>query len=418
MTDISPLPDLLTGARRRLSLRSATESVLSQLTSQGPSTGAGPVAKPILEVKDLKVVFHTYAGLVKALDGVNLTLRKGQTIGLVGESGCGKSVTAAAVVGLLPENAEVIGGEVLFKGEDLLKKSSNEKRKIRADKIAMVFQDPMTFLNPVLTIGEQLGEVFGFDKDRLAEEARKLELEALRKKSDSSDDPGERDQLQGRITELSAIKDPSAPRGRRKKHVIEHLSLDILNRMRIPDAPRILKEYPHELSGGMRQRCMIAMALARDPDLLIADEITTALDVTIQAQILELLRLLKSEFNSTILIITHDLGVVADICDRVAVMYAGNVIEEAEINRLFEHPYHPYTQGLLQAVPRLSASGVRLESIPGSVPDLIYPPSGCRFHPRCPKAWDLCSQVKPELVAASKGHVVACHLYKEGSADG
>jgi oligopeptide/dipeptide ABC transporter ATP-binding protein len=395
----------------------ATESVLSQVTPRA-SGSAAPLGAPILELKDLKVVFHTYAGLVKALDGVNLKLRKGQTMGLVGESGCGKSVTAAAIVGLLADNAEVVGGQILFNGEDLLKKSTNDKRKIRESRIAMVFQDPMTFLNPVLTIGEQLGEVFNFDKERLAEENRKLELAELKKHLDAATDPATQAQLQNRMKELSSMNKPRPPGRRRKKHVIDALSTEILERMRIADAGRILKEFPHELSGGMRQRCMIAMALARNPDLLIADEITTALDVTIQAQILELLRLLKSEFDSTILIITHDLGVVADVCDRVAVMYAGNVIEEAEINDLFAHPYHPYTQGLLQAVPKLSATGVRLESIKGSVPDLIYPPSGCRFHPRCPKAWDLCSQTKPPLVAASKDHTVECHLYKEGSAAG
>lgn len=370
-------------------------------------------SKPVLEIRDLRVVFHTYAGTVKALEGVNLTLFEGETVGLVGESGCGKSVTAAAIVGLLPENAEVSSGEILFRGEDLLRKSSDEKRILRSKKLAIVFQDPMTFLNPVLTIGEQLIEVFELDKSRIALIALEARIENLRKEAEKADDDKRR-RIEDEVRRLERLRqNPPTPGKRERKSILKGLAKEVLTKMRLPDPERILKEYPHELSGGMRQRAMIAMAIARNPELLIADEITTALDVTIQAQILELLRILRQELNSTILIITHDLGVVADICDRVAVMYAGAVVEVADSGELYGRPLHPYTQGLLRAVPKLGEAQTKLESIPGSVPDLIYPPTGCRFHPRCPYAWDLCSRVKPGLVEASKGHFVACHLYGE-----
>ena len=375
-------------------------------------------SKPVLEVKDLRVVFHTYAGTVKALEGVNLTLLEGETVGLVGESGCGKSVTAAAIVGLLPENAEVVSGEILFRGEDLLKKSSDEKRILRSRKLAIVFQDPMTFLNPVLTVGEQLTEVFELDRRRLARAALERRIDRLRNAAQKAGE-AERVKMENEIERLERVADdPPMPGRREKRSVLKAMAKEVLTKMRLPDPERILKEYPHELSGGMRQRVMIAMAIARNPELLIADEITTALDVTIQAQILELLRILKQELNSTILIITHDLGVVADICDRVAVMYAGAVVEVAESRELYGRPLHPYTQGLLRAIPRLGIAQSKLESIAGSVPDLIYPPSGCRFHPRCPYAWELCSRVKPKLVETSEGHFVACHLYKEKEAHG
>jgi oligopeptide/dipeptide ABC transporter ATP-binding protein len=370
---------------------------------------------PVLELQDVKVSFHTYAGEVKALNGVNLKVNKGEAIGLVGESGCGKSVTAATIVGLLPENAVVKSGHILFEGEDLLSKSKKEVRELRSTKIAMVFQDPMTFLNPVLTIGEQLREVFDINKKRLAEAALDYDIRLLRKREAQTTDAAVRSQIQSEIARLEAQRpNPPTPRRRHKRQVLDDLCAEALEKMRIADADRILKEYPHELSGGMRQRVMIAMAIARDPDLLIADEITTALDVTIQAQILELLKILRKEFNSTIMLITHDLGVVADLCDRVAVMYAGDVVEVSDARSLYAKPLHPYTQGLLKAVPRLVADAVKLDPIPGSVPDLIYPPPGCRFHPRCPYAWDLCKEKKPELLDVEKGHATACHLYTEG----
>lgn len=343
----------------------------------------------LLQVNKVKLQFHTYAGEVKALDGVTFTLRKGEAVGLVGESGCGKSVTALTIVGLLPENATVTEGEILLGEKNLLKITNDEMRKVRAIQIAMVFQDPTTFLNPVLTIGEQIEEVYLLNPERLAQVAS-----ANRKLEGKSD-----------VAKLSKSD---------QKRIARDLSIDVLKQVRLADAERILKQYPHELSGGMRQRCMIAMALARNPDLFIADEITTALDVTIQAQILELLRELKREFHGSTLLITHDLGVVAELCDRVAVMYAGNIVELSGVKELFANPLHPYTQGLMRAIPMLDKKMLRLETIPGSVPDLIYPPTGCRFHPRCPFAFEKCKLVKPELFQVEKGHTVACHLYGEG----
>lgn len=338
----------------------------------------------LLEVNNLRLDFHTYAGEVKALDGVTFAIRKGEALGLVGESGCGKSVTALAIVGLLPENASVVDGEIKLGTENLLRVKPDELRKIRAKRIAMVFQDPTTFLNPVLTIEEQLEEVFLLSPERLAAPASEQGKGEARKPSKAE-----------------------------QKKLARELSINVLKQVRLPDPERILKQYPHELSGGMRQRCMIAMALARNPDLFIADEITTALDVTIQAQILELLRELKKEFSGSTLLITHDLGVVAELCDRVAVMYAGNIVELSAVKELFSNPLHPYTQGLMRAIPMIDRRIERLETIPGSVPDLIYPPTGCRFHPRCPFAFEKCKLEKPELIDVGKGHTVACHLYGE-----
>jgi len=353
----------------------------------------------LLQVNNVRLDFHTYAGEVKALDGVTFLVKKGEALGLVGESGCGKSVTALTIVGLLPENASVTEGEILLAGENLLAMTHDQIRKVRANKIAMVFQDPTTFLNPVLTIGEQLEEVFLLNSERLANVAaeRKIEVEAGKEEQDTSGAA------------------PKLARSRQKK-VAKALSIDVLSQVRLADPERTLKQYPHELSGGMRQRCMIAMALARNPLLFIADEITTALDVTIQAQILELLRELKTQLSGSTLLITHDLGVVAELCDRVAVMYAGNIIELADVKELFANPLHPYTQGLMRAIPMIDRRMERLETIPGSVPDLIYPPSGCRFHPRCPFAFEKCKLEKPELLHVGKGHTVACHLYGEGKA--
>jgi oligopeptide/dipeptide ABC transporter ATP-binding protein len=345
----------------------------------------------LLRVNHLKLAFHTYAGEVKALDGVSFTVRKGEALGLVGESGCGKSVTALTIVGLLPENATVTEGEILLAGKNLLAFKHDELRKVRATEIAMVFQDPTTFLNPVLTIGEQLEEVFLLSPKHLASVAS--------------------ENKEGSDNKAESIKSLSKSQ---QKKTAKLLSIDVMKRVRLPDQERVLKEYPHELSGGMRQRCMIAMALARNPELFIADEITTALDVTIQAQILELLRELKREFQGSTLLITHDLGIVAELCDRVAVMYAGNIVELADVKELFANPLHPYTRGLIRAVPMLDKRKDRLETIQGSVPDLIYPPPGCRFHPRCLLAFEKCKLVKPELLDVGQGHTVACHLYEEG----
>lgn len=361
----------------------------------------------LLELRNVKLNFRTYAGEVKALDGISFAIKKGEALGLVGESGCGKSVTALTIVGLLPENATVVDGDILLGGENLLKIHGKEMQKIRANRIAMVFQDPTTFLNPVLTIGEQLEEVFLLNPDRLARVAAERNIaEAL------TGETKEREKKTPLETGESAGV-PKISKGAQKK-VAKALSIDVMNQVRLPDAERILKQYPHELSGGMRQRCMIAMALARNPDLFIADEITTALDVTIQAQILELLRELKKDLLGSTLLITHDLGIVAELCDRVAVMYAGNIVELSSVKELFSNPLHPYTQGLMRAIPMIDRRTDRLETIPGSVPDLIYPPTGCRFHPRCPFAFEKCKLEKPELLEVGKGHTVACHLYGEG----
>jgi len=346
----------------------------------------------LLQIEDLRVDFTTYAGKVKVLNGVDLTLHEGEIFGLVGESGCGKSVTALTIAGLLPENSEIISGKVLFEGDDLLKKSSNQMRETRAMKVAMIFQDPMTFLNPVLTVGTQLTE--------------SIDVRYGKSIGEGWRPPKSGDPL-GSTT-------PSGRTGRReKKRILYEMAIDALRRVRLPDPERMMKSFPHELSGGMRQRVMIAMALARNPDLLIADEITTALDVTIQAQILELLRTLRGELKSTIVVITHDLGVVAEVCDRIGVMYAGDVVEVATVDDLFAKPMHPYTQGLLHAIPIVTGGNERLESVRGTVPDLIHPPPACRFNPRCPHAWDLCAKEKPKLLAQSPGHFVACHLYTQ-----
>jgi peptide/nickel transport system ATP-binding protein len=359
----------------------------------------------VLKVSDLKVTFHTYAGDVKALDGVELTVRKGEILGLVGESGCGKSVTSLSIVGLLPPNAVVDGGQVLLGGTDVLKMSKEGLRKVRMTDIAMVFQDPMTYLNPVLTMGSQIQETVEQDPRHFLPELAASMMEDL-------DKPGgiESGFTRDRLEEIRK----SAKAGRKELHTLARAYvLKMLKAVRLPEPERILRLYPFELSGGMRQRAMIAMALVRRPKLLIADEMTTALDVTVQAQILQLLRELRTEIDASVLLITHDLAVVAEVCDRVAVMYAGNVVEVADVEEMYANPLHPYTQGLLASVPRVDVDVLDRPSIKGSVPNLIFPPSGCRFHPRCPKAFDRCPSVKPTLVEVKPGHTVACLLFGE-----
>ncbi len=315
----------------------------------------------MLRVNNLKTYFFTEEGIVKAVDGVNLYIGEGETLGLVGETGCGKTVTALSILRLIQEPGRIIAGEVLYSGEDLLKKSKEEMRKIRGREIAMIFQDPLASLNPVYTIGDQLVEVL-----RLHQKLDKKE--ALRRAG------------------------------------------EIIKLVKLPSPEKILNQYPHELSGGMRQRAMIAIALSCSPKLLIADEPTTALDVTIQAQILELLKELMQKFRSSVLLITHNLGVVAEFCDRVAIMYAGNIVESADVRAIFKHPKHPYTKALMNAIPRLHREVERLEVIRGSVPDLVDPPSGCKFHPRCEYAMPVCPEKVP-LEKEVDGHYVACHLY-------
>lgn len=318
----------------------------------------------LLEVKNLRTTFYTEGGKVPAVDGVSMTINRGETLGVVGESGCGKSVTALSIMGLVSyPPGKIEGGEVIFKGQDLLRKSPEELRSIRGNQISMIFQEPMTCLNPVFTVGDQIGEVLeyhkGYTKTRAMEEACRL-LEAVG----------------------------------------------------IPEPDRRVKQYPHEMSGGMRQRVMIAMALACGPDLLIADEPTTALDVTIQAQILELMKSVKKRLGTAIMLITHDLGVVAEMADRVTVMYLGKVVEEAPVREIFRHPLHPYTHGLLNAIPRLGQKTRRLHVIPGTVPSPMNMPKGCKFNPRCDKAAEICREKEPELTCVGDSHYVRCfHPY-------
>ncbi len=319
--------------------------------------------KPMLmDVRDLRTYFDSDYGPVKAVDGVSWFVSKNETLALVGESGCGKSVTALSIMRLIPEPpGRFAGGQILFDGRDLLKLPENELHRIRGNRIAMIFQEPMTSLNPVFSIGNQILEAIELHQN-----------------------------IKGQAARDHAVK--------------------LLRRVGIAEPAQRLDEYPHQMSGGMRQRVMIAMALSCNPDLLIADEPTTALDVTIQAQILDLLKQLQAETHMSILLITHDLGVVAEMADRVAVMYAGKIVEMADVREIFEHPMHPYTQGLLRCVPRLSHMKDRLEVIPGNVPNPLRFPSGCKFHPRCPLGHDdnTCRQSEPNLEELRPGHWVSC----------
>jgi peptide/nickel transport system ATP-binding protein len=317
----------------------------------------------LLEVKDLKTYFRTDDGIVKAVDGVNFTVEKGKTLGIVGESGSGKSVTCLTIMGLNPKRNTITTGEALFNGDDLLRMPAKRLRDIRGNDIAMIFQDPMTSLNPVHSIGKQLVEAIQLHRDVSKRQAKTRALELM-----------------------MAVGTPRA-------------------------AGRI-DDYPHQFSGGMRQRVMIAMALVNDPDLLIADEPTTALDVTTQAQILELMNRLQREFGSAIIMITHDLGVIAEIADEVVVMYAARVAEKGSVDHIFKRPHHPYTWGLLGSLPRLDADTDRLVQIQGQPPSLLNPPRGCRFHPRCPYVMNVCKQEEPRLLPLSDDadHLQACHL--------
>ncbi|NLE74036.1 MAG: ABC transporter ATP-binding protein [Actinobacteria bacterium] len=318
---------------------------------------------PLLEVKDLKTHFFTREGVVHAVDGVSYSVEKGKTLGLVGESGCGKSVSAMSIMRLIPDPpGKIVQGNIMFEGRDLVRASDREMRDIRGNQISMIFQDPMTSLNPVVKIGVQMTEGIH------------LHLGLSRREA-------------------------------------EDRAVELLEAVGMPDSRRRLRDYPHQFSGGMRQRVMIAMALSCDPKLLIADEPTTALDVTIQAQILDLLQRLQDRFGMSILLITHDLGVVAGVSDHVCVMYAGKIVEQAETLELFEHPQHPYTIALLNSIPRLDAEERgRLASIAGLPPDLVEPPAGCRFHSRCRFATDRCRQGDEPLLASCDGteHLVAC----------
>ncbi len=347
----------------------------------------------MLSVRDLRVDFNTFAGAVKALDGVSFDLAHGETLGLVGETGCGKSVTARAIMGLLADAAAPPAGEIWFDGENLLTKTDEEMQSIRGNKISMIFQEPMTALNPVYTVGQQIGEVIILHQgEDVYREAFRIPPEGFGKTLDALP-------VIGRL------------RRRDVEFIAERKAIEALKLVRMPDPEKVIHQYPHELSGGMKQRVMIAMALACRPKMLIADEPTTALDVTIQAQILKLINDLKASLGMSVLLITHDLGVVSEICDRVAVMYAGVIVESGPVHAIFEDPRHPYTQGLLRTIPKLTERKERLDTIAGSVPNLLKPPSGCRFHPRCAHCFDLCKRDKPRGVVIDRDHYVGCHHY-------
>jgi len=315
--------------------------------------------QPLLDVHQLKTFFFTRGGLVKAVGGIDFSLAAGETLALVGESGCGKSMTALSILRLVPEPGRVVDGKILFRGHDLLLLPETEMRRIRGNKIAMIFQEPMTSLNPVFRIGDQIAEVLELHKG---------------------------------LSRQAALQNAA----------------ELLTQVGIPAASQRIKDYPHQLSGGMRQRVMIAMALACDPKLLIADEPTTALDVTIQAQIMELLNELKQQRNMATLLISHDLGVVAQNAERVAIMYAGLIVEAATTKDLYREPLHPYTRGLLACRPRLDSAGSRLSQIAGQVPDQTRLPRGCSFQDRCPECFSPCREKAPELVEVSPGHLVRC----------
>ena len=327
----------------------------------------------LLELRDLETHFDTRDGVVKAVDGVSLHVDRGEVLGIVGESGCGKSVTALSIMGLVAHPGEVVAGEILFNGKNIAGMDKNEVRGLRGESISMIFQQPTSSLNPVHRAGVQIKEVFELHREWA-------------------------------------------------KDVEEEKVIEMLARVGIPDPETRAKAFPHELSGGMAQRVMIAMALACEPELLIADEPTTALDVTIQAQILDLIRDLRETSNTAVILITHDLGIVAEMADRVAVMYAGEIVEETDVATLFREPLHPYTKGLIGSIPILGALTEMLDTIPGIVPSLIDLPTGCRFASRCvarvQNSLNICLEQKPDLLEVTEGHQVRCWLYPEGNADG
>jgi oligopeptide/dipeptide ABC transporter ATP-binding protein len=324
--------------------------------------------QPLLEIKNLKTYFYTEDGIVRAVDGVDIEVGPGEVLGIVGESGCGKSVTSLSIMRLISQPGKIIEGEIFFEGKDLLKFTETEMMAVRGNRISMIFQQPQTSLNPVFRVGDQIGEVLNIHQDFGREAAQKRTVE-------------------------------------------------LLKQVGIPDPEKRMEAFPHELSGGMAQRVMIAMALACVPDLLIADEPTTALDVTIQAQILDLMRNLRSQLGSAVILITHDLGVIAEMADRVAVMYAGEIVEQSSVRTLFKEPLHPYTQGLIGSTPVLGRVRDKLDVIPGSVPNLVNLPVGCRFAPRCRARVNhnlsICTEVEPNLIQISEGHKIRCWLYED-----
>lgn len=326
------------------------------------------MTEKLLEITDLRTYFFTEAGVVKAVDGISVDVKPGETIGLVGESGSGKSVTAQSALRIVPRPGKIVGGSIKFEGEDLLAKSEDEMRKYRGPKMAVVFQDPTTSLNPVYTVEKQLTDIIMLHKDLTKQDARKS-------------------------------------------------ALSLLERVKIQEPEKRLRTYPHELSGGMKQRIAIARALSCEPRLLFADEPTTNLDVTIQAQVLDLLKQLQKELGMTMVMITHDMGIIADMTERVTVLYAGKVMEVADTKAVFTDPRHPYTEALLKAVPSVAQTRT-LEVIPGNIPNLIEPPEGCVFHPRCKYAKEICMKEVPKLEKAGESHYVACHRWREIKLEG
>ncbi|MFJ2740503.1 ABC transporter ATP-binding protein [Streptomyces sp. NPDC087440] len=342
-------------------------------TASAPLSGAGDAENtPLLDVRDLHVEFHTRDGVAKAVNGVNYSVAAGETLAVLGESGSGKSVTAQAIMGILDmPPGKIPKGQILYRGQDMLTMGYEERRQIRGRKIAMIFQDALSSLNPVLTVGYQLGEMYRVHLGLSKKEAKARAIE-------------------------------------------------LMDKVKIPAAAARVNDYPHQFSGGMRQRIMIAMALALEPDLIIADEPTTALDVTVQAQVMDLLAELQREFNMGLILITHDLGVVADVADKIAVMYAGRIVETAPVHEIYARPAHPYTKGLLESIPRLDQKGQELYAIKGLPPNLLKIPSGCAFNPRCPMAQDICRTDIPPLVQVTEqggaelpGRGSACHFWKE-----
>ena len=342
------------------------------------------MAEPLLEIRDLHLEFNTFEGTAKVLAGVDLRIERGDLLALVGETGCGKSLTALSVPRLIPvPPGRITRGQVLFGGEDLLRKSAGAMRRFRARHLGMIFQDPATNLNPLFTIREQVVDAVLYQRNAA-----------------------------GTVPARWRGFLPSARRLRREAHA---RAVELMRLVGIADGEKRLQEYPHQFSGGMRQRVLIAMALAGTPDLLIADEPTTALDVTIQAQILRLIIDLVQKLDLSVLLITHDLGVVARTCEKAAVMYAGRVVEQGPVRELFANPEHPYTRGLMHALPTRQTRRGELQGIPGSIPTLTDPPAGCRFHPRCPAAMEICRTAVPPPSETSAGHTTSCHLYADVS---
>jgi peptide/nickel transport system ATP-binding protein len=340
------------------------------------ATAQSATGDPVLQVDGLSVGLRIGGVWAHALSDVSLTIRRGEVLGLVGESGSGKSLTALSIARLLPDNARVLGGSVRLLGEDVLAKDERALDRMRARSLALIFQNPTSYLNPVLTIGGQIAEIFELNPELLAD----------------ADGAG-------------------APSRRARRRLGWRRSVDYLRVVNIPDPERIARQYPFQLSGGMQQRVVIAMALARQPSLIVADEITTALDVTIQAQILTLLSELRRRIGVTLLLITHDMGIVAQLADRVAVMYSGSIVECTDVRTLFKHARHPYSRALLETVPTMQEARTSFRPIPGAVPALTAPPTGCRFHPRCPYAIDQCASTRPLTVQTDPDHSVACHRH-------